>query len=103
MDEELQKELIIKNVLEVLQNVMPTNIMDNLDKLDVDEEDGGDRSNDLDEDRFFYEFFTAQTATPNMVVKKESNDNTESLTYFQIVEQEMAESLPVTKYNIEVR
>ncbi|XP_031627836.1 uncharacterized protein LOC116343754 [Contarinia nasturtii] len=102
MDRQILRELVVKNALEVLQNVLPTNITEQLERLDADEEEGDDRSNDLDEDRFFYEFFTSQTETPKIVVKQETNESNESLTYFQIVEQEMMEALPITKYNMDL-
>lgn len=109
MDTQLQKELIVKNALEVLQNVLPTNIMENLERLDA-EDDSNRAPDDMDEDRFFYEYLATKTQTetltqpvqmPQIVPKAEPLDN-DSLTYFEIVEQEMMQSLPVTKYNIEV-
>lgn len=96
-----RRELIIRNTLEVLQSVLPTNIMENLKRLDADDNEHCDGTpNDLDEDRFFYNYLSAQT--PNITPKLEPMENNDSLTYFEIVEQEMMLSLPVTKYNIEV-
>lgn len=109
MDKQVQKDLIVKNALEVLQNVLPTNIMENLERLG-DEDDSNGTPDDLDEDRFFYEYLAKKTQTqpqtqspqiPKIISKAEPVDN-DSLTYFEIVEQEMMLSLPVTKYNIEV-
>lgn len=109
MDRQLQRELIVKNALEVLQNVLPTNIMENLERLDGEDDSDG-TPNDLDEDRFFYEYLAKKSQTetktqppqmPQIIPKAEPMDN-DSLTYFEIVEQEMMQSLPITKYNIEV-
>lgn len=102
MDRRVRWELIVKNALEVLQNVLPTNIMDNLDRLDDDEDEQDDTPEDLDEDRFFHEYFTAQNHPTITAIKPETLDTNDSLTYFEIVEQEMMESLPITKENIEV-
>lgn len=96
-----RRELIIRNALEVLQSALPTNIMENLKRLDADDNEHCDGTpNDLDEDRFFYSYLSSQT--PYITSKLELMENNDSLTYFEIVEQEMMLSLPVTKYNIEV-
>lgn len=130
MDNEAQKnELIVKTTLELLQNVLPTNIMVNLDQLD-----GGSTSdtnefvNDSDEDRFIFEQLSkqrnqtkvestpakamTQAATgfqesqfdgePEFIASGEQIDSNSSLTYYEIVEQEMMQSLPVTMDNITV-
>ncbi|XP_055297940.1 uncharacterized protein LOC129566214 [Sitodiplosis mosellana] len=101
MNRQVKRELIIKNALEVLQNVLPTNIMENFERLDEEDENSGETPDDLDEDRFFYEYLTAQQ-TPKIIPKTKPVDNNDSLTYFEIVEQEMMLSLPITKYNIEL-
>lgn len=138
------KELIVKTTLELLQNVLPTNIMGNLEQLDAggggssSNGDSTDFVNDADEDRFLYEKFwkqenqpmdqsTSEAAEgggegeasgsaaagdelyePQFVSVSEYNDygeqveNNSSLTYYEIVEQEMMQSLPVTKDNLTV-
>lgn len=146
MDQQTVKnELIVKTTLELLQNVLPTNIMSNLDQLDgISDSDPGDFTSDLDEERFFFEKFVqnqsqsnttestdelkeAATTTiadaevtyeaaavdatfhePQFVAVSEFNgngeriDNNSSLTYFEIVEQEMMQSIPVASQNISV-
>lgn len=111
MDRRIEKEMIVKSTLGVLQNFLPTNIMRNLDRLNEDE-DSVSPSDDLNEDRFIYERLTAEvppklnsnesSADLEPIVKTEPAENG-SLTYFEIVEQEMMRSLPVTRENIEVR
>lgn len=112
MQSQLRKELIVKTTLDILQNILPTNIMENLDRLN-EEEDSTCNTDVLDEDRFFYEHLTKRKklelpakSEPTKKTKTESlakNDALDnSLTYFDIVEQEMMQSLPVTRENIEV-
>lgn len=135
MDFEARKnELIVKTTLELLQNVLPTNIMANLDQLDGDStSDTNEFLNDSDEDRFIFEQLSkqwnqskaeptpaeavTQAATqaaaglqepqfdgsePEFIDSGDQIDNNSSLTYYEIVEQEMMQSLPVTKDNITV-
>lgn len=139
MDNRAQKnELIVKTTLELLQNVLPTNIMANLEQLDASSNgDAIEFANDLDEDRFFFEQFSKKRNQPNaestidestpteaeeapavatasgfqepqFVAGSEFNDsgdqadNNSSLTYYEIVEQEIMKSLPITKENIKV-
>lgn len=103
MDRNIQKELIIKTALEMLQNVLPTNIMENLEKLDPDDE-SKETSDDLDEERFIFQQLTRKVIRiepvdePNL----EPIDPNASITYFQIVEQEMMQSLPVSRENVTV-
>lgn len=103
MDKNIQKELIIKTALEVLQNVLPTNIMENIEKLDGDDE-SKETSDDMDEERFIFEQLTRKVDQiepvdePNL----EPIDPNASLTYFEIVEQEMMQSLPVSTENVTV-
>lgn len=105
MNEDLKRELIVKTALEVLQNVMSTNIVDNLEKFYEEEknEDIDESADDLDDDRFFHELTNhynqqSQISTSNI----EHIDKNDSLTYFEIVEQEMMVSLPVTKESVGV-
>lgn len=128
MDNQAQKhELIVKTTLELLQNVLPTNIMTNLEQLDAgSNSDANEFVDDLDEDRFIFEQLSKKWNRFNEVSKpakaeggttaafqespidaaSEFNgsdvhiDNSSSLTYYEIVEQEMMQSLPVTKDNI---
>lgn len=128
MDNQAQKhELIVKTTLELLQNVLPTNIMTNLEQLDGgSNSDANEFVDDLDEDRFIFEQLSKKWNRFNEVSKpakaegrttaafqespfdagSEFNgsdvhiDNSSSLTYYEIVEQEMMQSLPVTKDNI---
>lgn len=120
MDGNTKRELIIKTTLEMIQNVLPTNIVANLERMDACSEPS-ELLDDFEEDRFFYEQLTnkVQTIAPAEPIEdvspvefvelaKESNatdplDTTASLTYFEIVEQEMMLSLPVTKENVSVR
>lgn len=103
MDRQAKRELIIKNALEALQNVLPTKILTNFDQFDEEAENSDETSDDLDEDRFFFKHLIAEQANqPSKIPKTEPIDHNDSLTYFEIVEQEMMESLPVTKHNIEV-
>lgn len=126
MDNEAQKnELIVKTTLELLQNVLPTNIMANLDQLDAGStSDPNEFANDSDEDRFIFEQLSKQrnqsnaestqaegaagihesqsSGEPEFIDSGEQIDNNSSLTYYDIVEQEMMQSLPVTKDNIMV-
>lgn len=130
MDQQTVKnELIVKTTLELLQNVLPTNIMTNFEQLDAaSDSDVSEFANDLDEDRFFFEKFVQNwdqataaatvdaEATAEMSPLQESQfvavpefngngeriDNNSSLTYFEIVEQEMMQSLPATSENISV-
>lgn len=117
-------ELIAKTTLELLQSVLPTNIMTNLEQLDAGIESEFTNDLDVDTDRLLFEHFLrlrtqpmdksqATTAPyafqePHFVAVSELNDNGEqndnnsSLTYFEIVEQEMMRSVPVTKDNIMV-
>lgn len=127
------KEIIVKTTLELLQNVLPTNIMSNFEQLDaISGSDGGEFGNDLDEERFFFkhilqnanqsteESAAAPTSTadaeatesfqepqfvavPEFHENGEQIDNNSSLTYFEIVEQEMMQSIPVTDKNLEVK
>lgn len=126
MNKRARRELIVKTTLEVLQNVLPTNIMENLDKLNADD-DSDDFTDNLDEEKFFYEQLVRKVPNepevpivsnelsassvskqpkhskrPKNVASTEPVDNNASLTYFDIVEQEMILSLPVTKANLEV-
>lgn len=123
MNKRARRELIVKTTLDVLQNVLPTNIMENLDKMNADE-DSDEFIDDLDEERFIYEKLVRKvpvvsnepnepnvssvskkpkhSKVPNVVASTEPVDNNASLTYFEIVEQEMILSLPVTKANVEV-
>lgn len=133
MDNEAQRnELIVKTTLELLQNVLPTNIMANLDQLDAGStSDTNEFVNDSDEDRFIFEQLSKQrnqskaestSATTTTTTQAadgfqesqfnieheyidsgEQTDNNASLTYYEIVEQEMMQSLPVTMDNIMVR
>lgn len=110
MNTRMRKELIVKSALDVLQHILPTNIMENLDRLN-EEEDSINNSDDLDEERFIYEQLAKRiprdlrptTETEFKPVIKTETVDSSSLTYFEIVEQEMMQSLPVTKENIEVR
>lgn len=106
MNTQFRKELIVKSALDVLQNILPTNIMENLERLNEEEDSINMSPDDLDEERFIYEHLAKRikpTAEAEFkpVVKTETVDNS-SLTYFEIVEQEMMQSLPVTKENIKV-
>lgn len=103
MDKQVLKKLVVKTTLEVLQNVLPTNIMESLERLD-EVDDSNEASDDLEEDRFFYEYSIAQSDIPktSKIIPRDEPAESDSLTYFEIVEQEMMLSLPVTKYNIEV-
>lgn len=100
MDRKARRELIVKSALEVLENVMPTNIMQSLDRLE-DEEEFNENQNDLDEDRFFFEKISQNREEASNIIPKIELDN-DSLTYFEIVEQEMMQSLPVCKETIGV-
>lgn len=109
MANQVKKELIVKTALELLQNVLPTNITENLEKLvGSDEANGFD--DDMDETRFIYEKLSTQFNNDESVFQSimepmvciDQIDPNASLTYFEIVEQEMMQSLPVTKENITV-
>lgn len=112
MQSQLRKELIVKSTLDILQNILPTNIMENLDRLN-EEEDSTRISDVLDEEKFFYGLLTkrkklelpaeSEPTAKRKIVSLAKNDVLDnSLTYFDIVEQEMMQSLPVTRENIEV-
>lgn len=102
--DKVKRELIVKSALEVIENVMPTNILENLKQFEDDEEeDIGKTADDLDEDRFFHEFRNHHNdEILNLTSGTEPADNNDSLTYFEIVEQEMMKKMPVTKETIEV-
>lgn len=109
MDNRVKKELIVKTALELLQNVLPTNITENLEKLGESDEPNG-FVDDMDEARFIYEKLSPQFNNDESVFEPiiepvvciTQIDPNASLTYFEIVEQEMMLSLPVTKENITV-
>lgn len=109
MDNRVKKELIVKTALELLQNVLPTNITENLEKLGESDEPNG-FVDDMDEARFIYEKLSPQFNNDESVFQPMIEpvvcitqiDPNASLTYFEIVEQEMMLSLPVTKENITV-
>lgn len=109
MNNPVQKKLIVKMALEALQNVLPTNIMGNLEKFDEDD-DSDTISDELDEERFIYRKLSksennGEPVNESFVEPLENVsqiDPNASLTYFEIVEQEMMQSLPVTKENITV-
>lgn len=109
MNADLKRELIVKTAMEVLQNVMPTNIVENLQKFNEEEDDDdiADSADDLDEDRFFFQlknrYQLNNQENLNFTSNTEQTDKNDSLTYFEIVEQEMMQSLPVTKESIGVR
>lgn len=101
IDREMSRELIVKTALELIQNIMPTNIVENLERLGAEDE-SNENSDDLDEDRFFYRMISQnQEPTPDLAPKIEPVEN-DSLTYFEIVEQEMMQSLPITKETVGV-
>lgn len=119
-------ELIVKTTVELLQNVLPTNIMANQEQMeDGSTSDTNEFLNDSDEDRFIFEQLSKQRnqskveSTPAETMAQaaagsqfdgelefmdsgEQIDNNSSLTYYDIVEQEMMQSFPVTKDNIMV-
>lgn len=119
--------LIVKTTLELLQHVLPTNIMVNLEQMEANSNgDTAESANDLDEDRFLFERFSknwnakptsaegaaaaaaGEFQEPQFVAGSdfdesgEQVDNNLSLTYYEIVEQEMMKTLPVTPKNITV-
>lgn len=110
----LTNEFIVKTTLELLQNVLPTNIMSNLEQLEANgNSDPIDLAIDLDAERFFFEQLVRKRSRqpiaeqllqePHFTAVSESEeliDGNSSLTYFEIAEQEMMESLPVTRDNI---
>lgn len=100
MAEQITRELIAKSTLEMLQNVLPTNIMANVKNFDVDDDSSYDDG--LDEERFFFENIASNLAPTAEQPSPQPVDHNRSLTYFEIVEQEMMQSLPVTKENLEV-
>lgn len=112
MDCKTRNELIAKTALELIQNVLPTNIMSNLDLLDGQYIDSDSFSDDFDETKFIQCHLMNKTPIANSLMEasgsKEDNssrslDNSESLTYFEIVEQEMMSDLCVTADNIKVK
>lgn len=109
MNNQVRKKLIFQMALEVLQNVLPTNIMENLEKFDDDNE-SNNFTDDLDEEHFIHQVSLARVNNDEsvidpfiepLVIVNQFEPNA-SLTYFEIVEQEMLQSLPVTKDNITV-
>lgn len=103
--------------------------MANLDQMDAGDStsDTNEFVNDSDEDRFIFKllseqrnqsnaestppdgtteataaFHEAQYAEPEFIDSGEQIENNSSLTYYDIVEQEMMQSLPITEENLVV-
>lgn len=117
MDKKLQNSLILNAAIEVIQNVMPTNILNPLNVFndDYETQKTQESPDDLEDDKFLHERFllqfckpavrddTPQPTEPPILPQDgmEIDEKNDSLTYYDIIEREMTSN--ISDENIKVK
>lgn len=106
MDTATKRKLLIGTIGEMVQQFLPTKILDTLETLN-ENVGNNETANDLEEEKFIQELLLANrqcetTSNIDLTEDCESVQNAESLTYYDIIEQEILSSLIVSKRNIRV-
>lgn len=103
MSNTTKKEILVGAVGELLQNLLPTQILSTLDTFDINNEEIQPAANDLEDEKFIQELLLAnRKSTIASHYPDEIHDHNRSLTYYDIIEEEMLSSLTVSKQNIQV-
>lgn len=98
-----KKEILIGTVAELVQNLLPTQILCTLDTFDINNEESQPTANDLEDEKFIQELLLANRKPSTAShYPDEILDHNRSLTYYDIIEEEMLSSLTVSKHNIQV-
>lgn len=98
-----KKEILIGAVAELVQQLLPTQILSTLDTFDINNEEIQPTANDLEDEKFIQELLLANRKPSTASnCPDEILDHNRSLTYYDIIEEEMLSSLTVSKQNIQV-
>lgn len=99
-----KKEILIGAVAELVQNLLPTqSFLGTLNTFDINNEESQPTANDLEDEKFIQELLFANRKPSNAThYPDEILDHNRSLTYYDIIEEEMLSSLTVSKQNIQV-
>lgn len=98
-----RKEILIGAVAELVQQLLPTQILSTLDTFDINNEESQPTANDLEDEKFIQELLLAnRKPSAASHCPDEILDHNRSLTYYDIIEEEMLSSLTVSKQNIQV-